>query len=45
MEHWWNRLPGFYALFGFIGCLALIALSLGLGKILLRKDERYYDHE
>ena len=45
MNQWWNRLPIFFSLLGFFGCLLLIALSWGLGKILLRKNERYYDHE
>ena len=45
MEHWWNRLPGFDGLFGFLGSLLLIGLSLVLGKVLRRKSEHYYDHE
>jgi hypothetical protein len=45
MNQWWNRLPIFFSLFGFIGCLLLIALCWGLDKILLRKNKRYYDHE
>jgi hypothetical protein len=45
MNQWWNRLPVFFSLFGFFGCILLIGLSWILGKILLRKNERYYDHE
>ncbi|MBN2199041.1 MAG: hypothetical protein JW747_04250 [Candidatus Aminicenantes bacterium] len=42
---WWESIPGFFALFGFIGCLALIALALGLGRAFLRKNARYYDDD
>ena len=40
---WWESVPGFFGLFGFIGGLLLVGFSLGLGKALLRKDEKYYD--
>ena len=33
---------GFYAWYGFLSCVALIVLSLGLGVILKRPDS-YYD--
>ncbi len=36
-----ETLPGFFGLFGFLGALLLLALSLGLGKAFLRKKERY----
>jgi len=41
----WESFPGFFALFGFIGCLALIAVALGLGRAFLRKSARYYDDD
>jgi hypothetical protein len=41
---WWEKIPGFFILFGFLGCLALIVLALGLGAF-LRKSQRYYDDE
>ncbi|OGD29557.1 MAG: hypothetical protein A2Y56_15805 [Candidatus Aminicenantes bacterium RBG_13_63_10] len=42
---WWESAPGFFALFGFIGCLFLIAVALGLGRAFLRKSGRYYDDD
>ncbi len=42
-DAWWNRIPAFFALFGFIGCLAIIFFAKFLGKVLLRKKEDYYD--
>ena len=41
-SHWWNKFPGFFILFGFLGCILLILFSKKLGKFLL-KDEEYYD--
>ncbi len=41
--HWWNTIPGFYALFGFIGCVAIIVLSKWIGMLLLQRREEYYD--
>lgn len=42
-SHWWNHVPAFYALWGGIGCLALIFIAKGLGKIFILSDEDYYD--
>lgn len=42
-DMWWNRIPAFFALFGFIGCLGIIFFAKFLGKVLLRKREGYYD--
>ena len=42
-DAWWNRIPAFFAFFGFIGCLLIIFLAKFLGKVLLRKKEDYYD--
>ena len=41
--HWWNRIPGFYIFFGFLGCLGLILAAKILGKNFLFRDENYYD--
>lgn len=38
----WDGIPGFYALFGFIGCLLLIAVSKAIGAH-LQRDEGYYN--
>ena len=40
---WWSAIPGFFALFGFFGCLLIIVFSKFLGRILLYKREDYYD--
>lgn len=37
-----EALPGFYALFGFISCVAIILISKLLGFV-LKKQEDYYD--
>jgi hypothetical protein len=42
-DAWWNRIPGFFALFGFLGCVAIIFLAKSLGKLFLRKGVDYYD--
>ncbi|HLA04615.1 MAG TPA: hypothetical protein VJZ16_01400 [Syntrophales bacterium] len=42
-EAWWNRIPGFFALFGFFGCLLIVVFAKLLGKFLLQKKEDYYD--
>ncbi|TSA47138.1 MAG: hypothetical protein D4R56_02650 [Deltaproteobacteria bacterium] len=42
-EEWWNRIPAFFALFGFIGCIVIIFFAKSLGELFLRKREDYYD--
>ncbi len=41
--HAWDRIPGFYALFGFGACVVIIFVSKTLGKVWLEKREDYYD--
>ncbi len=43
LHHFWEAVPGFYMWFGFAGAAALVAAAKWLGKILLLKDEDYYD--
>jgi hypothetical protein len=38
----WEGFPGFYALYGFIGCTALVLIAKELRKILMRGED-YYD--
>ena len=40
---WWNNIPVFFALFGFIGCILIIFFAKLLGKLFLRKRTDYYD--
>ena len=45
-EFWWSHIPGFFALFGFIGCLVLIIVSKLAAHYWLQKKEDYYgDHD
>lgn len=39
---WWSKVPGFFAVFGFFGCIAIILGSKLLGKFWLKKKEHYY---
>jgi hypothetical protein len=41
----WERIPGFYAFYGFLGCLAIIFVSKWLGRLFIQRDEGYYDRE
>jgi len=38
-----ERWPGFWALFGFLGCVMLILVSKWFGHCGIMKDEDYYD--
>jgi len=38
----WERAPGFYAVYGFIGCVSLIFVAKIL-RLLVRRKEDYYD--
>jgi hypothetical protein len=42
-SHWWNAIPAFYAIFGFVMCLALIYSAKFIAKKLLNRDINYYD--
>lgn len=42
-ELWWNNIPIFYSLFGFIGCIMLVWVAKVLGKGILQKRDDYYD--
>ena len=39
----WEKIPAFDALFGFIGCIVLALGSKALGHHGISKDEDYYD--
>ncbi len=39
----WSGIPGFFALFGFIGCVAIIIGSKLIGHYWLQRKEDYYD--
>jgi hypothetical protein len=39
----WSHLVGFFALFGFLGCLLIIVVAKLLGYYWLQRGEDYYD--
>jgi hypothetical protein len=41
--HVWDAIPGFYAVYGFTGCVVIIFVSKALGKGWLQKREDYYN--
>jgi len=43
-SHWWNAIPGFYILWGFLSSILVILGSKWIGKLFLFRDEIYYDH-
>lgn len=43
-SHWWNAIPGFYIIFGFVGCYALIYFAKWIGKLFILREEDYYDN-
>jgi len=38
----WEKIPGFYALFGFVACVILVLVAKEMRKFLMRKKD-YYD--
>lgn len=40
-----ERMPGFWALFGLLGCMAIIVLSKAFGHLGIMTREDYYDDE
>lgn len=41
-KFWWDKVPGFYILFGFFGGVAVILISRALAKYVLQRPEDYY---
>ena len=42
VDHSWEKLPGFYAIFGFVAYVIIVLTAKQLRKILRRKED-YYD--
>lgn len=40
--YWWHGFVGFDVLFGFFGCVLLIKVAKGLGKLFIQKQEDFY---
>ncbi len=41
-ERSWEGWPGFYAIYGFVACVALVLIAKQMRRIVMR-DEDYYD--
>jgi hypothetical protein len=41
----WSHVPGFFALFGFVGCVIIVVVSKLLGHYWLQRKEGYYDRD
>lgn len=42
VDHPWEGLFGFYAIYGFVACVILVLLAKEMRKLLMRKED-YYD--
>ncbi len=42
-HYFWQKIPIFDAIFGFIGCIVLILFSKGIGHHFLQREENYYE--
>jgi len=42
-SHWWNHIPAFYAIYGFLCCMAIIYFAKFLAKNIVHRDIHYYD--
>lgn len=42
IEHPWEGVPGFYAIYGFVACVLLVLIAKEMRKVVMR-DEDYYD--
>lgn len=42
MLHPFEKVPGFYAIYGFVGCVVLVLIAKEMRKVLMRKED-YYD--
>lgn len=45
LHGWWGMVPGFFALFAFVGCILLIVVAKFLGGLFLYQREDYYDRK
>jgi hypothetical protein len=39
----WDTIPGFSAIFGFIACILIIVVSKAFGRFWVARSEDYYD--
>jgi len=45
VHFFWERLPVFSAVYGFIGCIVIILGSKAIGHLWLQKGEGYYEKQ
>lgn len=38
----WEKIPAFYALYGFVACVVLVVIAKRMRNVLMRKED-YYD--
>ena len=38
----WEKIPAFYAIYGFIACVVLVVIAKEMRKVVMRKED-YYD--
>ncbi len=39
---WWEGLPSYYSVYGFVACVALVLIAKQMRRV-LRRDEDFYD--
>ena len=43
--HEWEKLFGFYAIYGFVACVILVLLATQMRKLVMRKEDYYLEKE
>lgn len=38
----WEKIPAFYAIYGFVACVILVVIAKEMRKVIMRKED-YYD--
>ncbi|MCZ6606131.1 MAG: hypothetical protein O7A64_00435 [Alphaproteobacteria bacterium] len=41
VDHPWEALFGFYAVYGFVACILLVLVAKEMRKVLMRKEDHY----
>lgn len=44
-KHPWEEMLGFYPLYGFVGCVALVLVAKGMRKLIIRPENYYEQHD
>ncbi len=39
----WEKIPAFYAIYGFVACVLLVLIAKQMRKVLMRKEDYYED--